>query len=88
MKRRLEIQVFCDVRLRVQCRQFQVPTPIPRIGVDLTAACRQVGIVGWRPISGSRINPLTLELNIYSLAHYLCKVGIFHEPRRVTLGNT
>ena len=28
----------------------QVQTPIPRVGADLPAACRQVGIVGWRPI--------------------------------------
>ena len=34
------------------------------------------------------INPLALELDIYSLAHHLCKMRIFYEPRRVTLGNT
>jgi len=34
------------------------------------------------------INPLALELDIYSLAHHLCKMLIFYEPRRVTLGNT
>ena len=34
------------------------------------------------------INPLTLELDIYSLAHHLCKMWILYEPRRVTLGNT
>jgi len=33
-------------------------------------------------------NPLALELGIYSLAHYLNKMLIFYEPRRVTLGNT
>jgi len=33
------------------------------------------------------INPLALELDIYSLAHHLCKMLIFNEPRRVTLGN-
>jgi len=33
-------------------------------------------------------NPLALELDIYSLAHHLCKMWIFYEPRRVTLGNT
>ena len=33
-------------------------------------------------------NPLALELYIYSLAHHLCKMWIFYEPRRVTLGNT
>jgi hypothetical protein len=35
-----------------------------------------------------KINPLALELDIYSLAHHLCKMWIFYEPRRVTLGNT
>jgi hypothetical protein len=34
------------------------------------------------------INPLALELDIYSLAHHLCKISIFYEPRSVTLGNT
>ena len=33
------------------------------------------------------INPLELKLHIYSLAHHLCKMWIFYEPRRVTLGN-
>jgi hypothetical protein len=33
-------------------------------------------------------NPLVLELDIYSLAHHLCKMLIFYEPRGVTLGNT
>jgi len=33
-------------------------------------------------------NPLALELDIYSLAHHLCKMCIFYEPRRVTLGAT
>jgi hypothetical protein len=32
-------------------------------------------------------NPLALELDIYSLAHHLCKILIFYEPRSVTLGN-
>jgi len=34
------------------------------------------------------INPLALELDIYSLEHHLCKMWIFYEPRRITLGNT
>ena len=34
------------------------------------------------------INHLAVELDIYSLAHHLCKMGIFYEPRRVILGNT
>jgi len=29
-------------------------------------------------------NPLALELDIYNLAHHLCKMWIFYEPRRVT----
>jgi len=33
-------------------------------------------------------NPLSFELDIYNLAHHLCKMSIFYEPRRVTLGNT
>jgi len=36
----------------------------------------------------STINPLALELDIYILVHHLCKMWIFYEPRRVTLGNT
>jgi len=31
---------------------------------------------------------LALELDIYSLAHHLCKMWIFYEPRRVKWGNT
>jgi hypothetical protein len=34
------------------------------------------------------INPLAMELDIYRLAHHLCKMLIFYKPRRVTLGNT
>jgi len=30
------------------------------------------------------INPLALELDIYGLAHHLCKMWISYEPRRVT----
>jgi len=46
-----------DLRVRVQCRQIQVPTPIPKVGAGLPAAYRQVGLwmtyynpftVGWR----------------------------------------
>ena len=42
-------------------------------------------------LSASRscfFNPLALELDIYSLAHHLCTMWIFYEPRRVTLGDT
>ena len=38
--------------------------------------------------SHTYINPLALELDIYSLAHRLCKMWIFYEPRKLTLGNT
>ena len=38
--------------------------------------------------SNTTFNPLDLELDIYSLAHHLCTMWIFYEPRRVTLGNT
>ena len=44
-----------------------------------------VGYVLWENIQ--RIKPLALELDTYSLAHHLCKMWIFYEPRRVTLGN-
>ena len=37
---------------------------------------------------GSTQSPMALELDIYSLAHHLCKMRIFYEPRSVTLGNT
>ena len=39
-------------------------------------------------IFNKNINPLALELNLYNLAHHLCKIRIFYEPRRVTLENT
>ena len=38
--------------------------------------------------TAASVNPLALELDIYSLAHHLCKMWIFYEPRRITLGNT
>jgi len=34
------------------------------------------------------LNPLALELDIYSSAYQLCKMLIFYEPRSVTVGNT
>jgi hypothetical protein len=30
------------------------------------------------------INPLAVELDIYSLAHHLCKMLIFYERRKAT----
>ena len=40
------------------------------------------------PSLNTNINHLALELNIHSSAHHLCKILIFHKPRRVTLGKT
>ena len=34
------------------------------------------------------INPLALELDVYSLSHHLCKLWIFYEPSSLTIGNT
>ena len=48
------------VTARVQCRQVQVPTPIPRVGADLPAACRQVGTVGWMSIIGADCRPVAI----------------------------
>jgi hypothetical protein len=45
-------------------------------------------MAGLRRVVGIYINPLALELDIYSLAHHLCQMLIFYEPRSVTLGNT
>ena len=40
------------------------------------------------PVQQIPINPLALELEIFSLAHHLCTMWIFYDPRRVALGNT
>jgi len=48
------------LRARVQFRQIQIPTAIPRVGADLSAACRQVGIVGLRPIIGADCRPVAI----------------------------
>ena len=48
------------LRVRVQCRQIQIPTQIPKVGADLPAACRQVGIVRWRPIIGADCRPVAM----------------------------
>jgi len=50
-------------------------------------------VTSWTPIRKVKIrqslfNPFALQMNIYSLAHHLCTMWIFYEPRRVTLGNT
>jgi hypothetical protein len=42
----------------------------------------------WSASRSCFFNPLALELDIYSLAYHLCKMWIFYEPRRVTLGDT
>jgi len=47
-------------RIRVQCRQIQVQIPIPKISTNLPTPCRQVGIVGWRPIIGTDCRPVTI----------------------------
>jgi len=39
--------------------------------------------VSWTIVFVHSINPLALELDFYSLAHHLCKMWIFYEPRRV-----
>ena len=44
--------------------------------------------ITFRELRGVTLIPLVLELDIYSLAHHLCKMWIFYEPRRITLGNT
>ena len=57
---------------------FLVSTKFPSISIEpLTSGAARV-----------RFNPLAMALDIYSLAHHLCKMWIFYEPRRVTLGNT
>ena len=60
------------------------------VSTDRTALSKRPRDTASHPISpeSSDINPLALELDIYSLAHHLCKMLIFYEPRMVTLGNT
>jgi len=48
------------LRVHVQCRQIQIPTPIPKVGADLPAAYRQVGVVEWRPIIGAGCRPVAI----------------------------
>jgi len=44
------------------------------------------GIPAWPSKKSITIlNPLALELDIYSLTHRLCKMLIFYEPRRVNI---
>jgi len=47
-----------------------------------------VGVMNENNVGSVTINPLALELDIYSLAQRLCKMWIFYEPRRITSGNT
>jgi len=56
----------------VQWVTTAVYTDTRRLGVKLT----------------NHLNPLALELDIYSLAHHLCKMSIFYEPKSLSLGNT
>jgi len=51
------VHAFC-VRVRVQCRQIQIQ--IPKVGADLPAAFRQVGVVEWRPIIGADCRPVAI----------------------------
>ena len=49
--------------------------------------------IWWAPNNASKRqmgfnSALPLKLDFYSLAHRLCTMWIFYEPRRVTLGNT
>jgi len=50
--------------------------------------CVRCKVVCRLVVTITTINPLTLELDIYSLAHHLCKMWIFYEPRRIALGKT
>ena len=54
------LRLHVSLRVRVQCRQIQVPTPIPSVGADLPAACLQVGIVVRRPIIGADCRPVAI----------------------------
>jgi hypothetical protein len=47
------VQYNTCVTLRAQCTQIRIPTPMPKVGTYLPTACRQVVIVGWRPIIGA-----------------------------------
>ena len=51
--------VMPDIRVRVQCRQIQIRTPIPKVGADLPAAAQQVGIVR-RPVIGADCRPIAI----------------------------
>ena len=66
-------------------------------GVDLTVrvlhCCSRDRLDGGHSVGScvlrqGILNPLALDSNIYILARHLCKMWIFYEPRRVTLGNT
>ena len=48
------------LRVRIQCRQIQILTLILKVGADLPAACRQIGIVGWRSIIGADCRPVAI----------------------------
>ena len=48
------------IRVCVHCRQIQVLTPILKVRADLPTTCRQVGIVGWRPIIGADCRPVAI----------------------------
>ena len=48
------------LRVRVQCRQIPIPFQIPRVGADLPAACRQVGVVECGPVIGADCRPVAV----------------------------
>jgi len=50
--------------------------------------CRRTWVFNHKSGYCFSFKTLALEMDIYSLAHHLCKMWIFYEPRRVTLGNT
>ena len=53
----ISVETYMGTR-RLQCRKIQVQTP--RFGANLPAACRQVGIVGWKTIIGADCGPVAI----------------------------
>jgi len=59
--------------------QIQFQIQIPKVCTDLHTACRQVGIVGWRPINGADYRPVAImELTIEDTALLLIASEIVH----------
>ena len=84
--------VTCDAIVLLRLRSAESQGDVRKLAVSSTQCAHsfwhswaEVNLeVYWHP----SINPLALQLDIYSLAHHLCKLWIYYEPRRVTLGNT